>query len=429
MTKQIKPSEVFVPGKFPIEEHNIYTDRGAPQESFQTALKRSFVPLVFGSYGVGKSSLSRYCTKGAEKNKKLVYIESVHGKSLADILTRLLEILGYEVTVERQIQTICESGAETGFELQGGILGYLKAKIGGKLSRKRKKLLGTKREVLVKSPTDSRILDLCEDAGLMLLIDEMHRASDILRRDLSAFLKAYANRNHKKFKIGIIGTETDASKIVIRDPGVDRLLQEVHVLPITESESRRIVFEGMKRLDIKVPEEIGIRIIRASVGSPFVAQYICLEMAEKCRERGLDTLTSELLNEALRTYASSKAQRMIHQYRLAIETTGEKRYRQKILHAMALCDDDYVTMEQLVALVSKQMGEVVPSTALSGPLRQLKNEEYGLILTDVSGPSAGSRAFNYSAFTDPAMKSIIRMIEEFGTPDIGSENGGKASSS
>src|SRR4030042_5355202 len=95
MTKQMKPSEVFVPGKFPIEEHNIYTDRGAPQESFQTALKRSFVPLVFGSYGVGKSSLSRYCTKGAEKNKKLVYIESVHGKSLDRKSTRLNSSHGY----------------------------------------------------------------------------------------------------------------------------------------------------------------------------------------------------------------------------------------------------------------------------------------------------------------------------------------------
>ena len=174
----LQPSDVFVPGKFPLGVSNIYANRGKPQDDFEKAVSRSFVPVVFGSYGVGKSSLSRFCAKPWEASKKLVYIETTYGKSLADILTRILEILGYEVTTETTTQTEREAGAEAGFGLEGGILGYLKASIAGKMSRKRKKALGAKRQLVVKSPTDSKVLDLCEEAGLFLMLDEMHRASE-----------------------------------------------------------------------------------------------------------------------------------------------------------------------------------------------------------------------------------------------------------
>ncbi len=412
----LKPSDVFVPGKFPLDKYNIFADRGRPQEDFTKAVDRAFVPVVFGSYGVGKSSLARFCAKPWELNRRLAYIETTYGKSLADILTRVLEILGYSVTVETTTLKENELGSEAGFGLEGGVLGYLKARIAGKLSRKRKKAIGAKRELLVRSPTDSKIMELCEEAGLFLMIDEMHRGSERLRVDLSAFLKAYANRNHKRFRIAIIGTETDANKLVLRDPGVDRVLQEVAVHTMKESESRQLIFEGIDRLGLKMPEPLGLRVIRSGVGSPFVLQYLAVEMAERAHQLNLSTLTEDMHTEALKSYAKAKAQRTIHQYRLAIETTGEKRYRKRLLHAMAHVEDDYVTMEQLVEIVSKEMGEAVPSTALSGPLRDLKTEKFGSVLTDIESHGGGGRAYNYSTFADPAMKSIVRMIEELAKP-------------
>jgi hypothetical protein len=78
---------------------------------------------------------------------------------------------------------------------------------------------------------------------------------------------------------------------------------------------------------------------------------------------------------------------------------------------MANSEDEYVTMEYLVEQVSNALGENVPSTALSGPLRQLKTDKNGKILRDVENPAGGGRLANYSGFTDPAMKSIIRMVE------------------
>jgi hypothetical protein len=407
----LRPNDVFVPGRFPIEKNNVYADRGKPQQDFQQAFSRGFVPLVFGSYGVGKSSLARHCVKAKDTQRKVVYIESIYGKSMADVFSRILEHIGYEVTLETISNTERESTSETNAEISGGFLIGLTAKIAGKLARRTKKALGSKRQLAVQSPTDSRILDLCEENELILILDEMHRATESFRADFSAFLKAYANRNHKKFKIAVSGTEKDASKLVIRDPGIDRLLLEVPLDPISPKESAEILVTGMNKLDLIVPENIGSYIISACVGSPFILQYVCLEISDKCYEEKRNSVSKDHFNYALSNYAKTKAQRMINSYKTAIETTGERRYRKQILHAMAHIDDDYVTMDQLVASVSKQLSTEIPSTALSGPLRDLKSPEYGSVLSDVDAPGGVLRAYNYSSFSDPAMKSVIRLIE------------------
>jgi hypothetical protein len=102
---------------------------------------------------------------------------------------------------------------------------------------------------------------------------------------------------------------------------------------------------------------------------------------------------------------------MIHIYKTACETLGDIRYRKQILDAMALIEDEYVTMEQLVDGITKSLGTDIKSTALSGPLRELKTEKYGSILRDIDYPGLG-RVHNYSAFSDPAMKFIIRWIAQ-----------------
>lgn len=111
----------------------------------------------------------------------------------------------------------------------------------------------------------------------------------------------------------------------------------------------------------------------------------------------------------MREYVTKRAARLNSSYLKAIETTGEKRYRKQILHAMALVDDDYVTMRQLVEKVSLQLKEDAAGTALSGPLRALKSAEFGGVLKDVERRQEGERVFNYSTFTDPSMKAFIRM--------------------
>jgi hypothetical protein len=256
------------------------------------------------------------------------------------------------------------------------------------------------------------MLDLCEEAGILLLLDEVHRASERFREEVSAFLKAYANRNPKTFLVGLVGTEDDASRLVMRDPGIDRLLQEVGVPPLSDDEARSIIVPGMEKLGVSVQEDVVARTVRSGVGSPFIVQYLCLEMAESALTCEAPALTEDLFTAALKSYARSKAQRSLKLYHRAIETTGPKRYRKQILHAMAKSDNEYVTMEELAKGVSAQLGEEVPSTTLSGPLRDLKSDTFGEVLADVPGFRPETRAFNYSTFSDPAMKAVVRLVGE-----------------
>ncbi len=407
----IAPIDVFVPGRFPTGQLNAYAHRGATQRELESALSRGFVPVVFGSYGVGKSSLAMYCAASWAEKSKLVYIPSVYRLSLRAILERVLEHLGYEVTVERVAETRRGGSGEVGFAAKGNVFTFLKASVSGKAARDWEKGDQESRELVIKSPSDVRIIEICEAGGIFLMIDELHRASAPLSRDLSAFLKSYANMNCKRFKICLLGTEDDASGLVIMDQGIDRVLQEIPVEPISRKEAESIIEPGMKRLGLGISKALVERICIASVGSPFIVQYLCLEMAELARAEGLGAVTNGHFELALVTYIKRKAQRAIRAYRSAIETVGAKRYRKQILLAMAKSDDEYVTMDFLVEKVSEQLGEDIPSTALSGPLRELKEARYGRILKDVENPMGIGRLYNYSAFSDPSIKAVIRLVE------------------
>jgi hypothetical protein len=195
------------------------------------------------------------------------------------------------------------------------------------------------------------------------------------------------------------------------DPGTDRLLEEISLPPLSTSEAQEVILTGFPRLGIEICDEVRDDLVQYSVGSPFVLQFLCLEVAEASYREASRAVTRDDVKNALKTYGRRKAQRLIREYRAAIETTGEKRYRRQILLAMANSEDEYVTMEYLVEKISSALNEDVPATALSGPLRRLKTKKYGAILRDVSNPAGGGRLANYSGFSDPAMKAIIRMVE------------------
>ncbi|VFQ44367.1 AAA family ATPase [Desulfoluna butyratoxydans] len=418
MRNTLKPNDVFVPEKFPIEETNAYAYRGTPQRDTSTALERGYVPLVFGGYGVGKSSMVARIAQDFQPSDAVVYVETVYAKSLDSIFQQVLEKLGYEVTVQNTMSSKEGTTATIGAEVEGGIFQALKAKFKSTLSGNHEDTRTEVSELVVTTPTESKIIDICEQNGLLLIVDELHRASEPLTHDLSAFLKAYANKNCKNFRIALLGTENEASRLVISDPGTDRILEEVPLPPLSTTEAQEVIETGFPRLGIEISDDVRDELVQYSVGSPFVLQFLCLEIAEASYREESRAVTSEDVKESLKTYGRRKAQRLIREYRAAIETTGEKRYRKQILLAMANGEDEYVTMEYLVEKISSALNIDVPATALSGPLRALKNQKYGSILRDVANPAGGGRLANYSGFSDPAMKAIIRMVETAPIPMV-----------
>ncbi|BCA26812.1 AAA family ATPase [Metapseudomonas otitidis] len=404
----LTPNDVFTPGSLPIRPTNIYAARGSSEETFRKALKRNLIPVVFGEYGVGKTSMARHILRDKDDSGLLINIKSAADKTIEDIFTQCLETLGYTVEVKHLATNSSSISAEQSMQV-GAKTKNFNALLASKKAITTTEIHQVEHQLLVTSPTDSKLIDVCERFGVALLIDELHRASGAFASDLSKFIKSFGNSNCQKFKIVLLGTSSDASKLVSSDPGIDRLIQEVHLKAMSEDECRYVVTRGMADLHIACSEEVTAKIVKSCVGSPSILQYLSLEVAEVAFERNPRIAYSTDVEVAIRNFVETKEARLNKSYVAAVETTGELRYRKQILRAISECEDEYVTMEDIRTKVSGYLGKDVPSTALSGPLRDLKTERYGMVLTDVDRPDGSDRLNNYTTFKDPALKAFIRL--------------------
>ena len=91
------PAEVFTPGRPPVRQNNVYVGRGEAEKSLEKALSRSYIPVVFGEFGVGKTSLARHVLAEAEQAGRLVNVETVSGCTFRSVIEQLLEAIGYRV--------------------------------------------------------------------------------------------------------------------------------------------------------------------------------------------------------------------------------------------------------------------------------------------------------------------------------------------
>ena len=404
----LTPNDVFTPGQIPIRPTNVYAARGDAEELFRKALARGMIPVIYGEYGVGKTSMARHVAREAESENRLVNIESVADKTLQDVFSRCLEKLGYAVTTKRVEGAAHAKTQEQSAQAEASA-GWAKAVVASKRSQTATTTQQTEEQFVVTTPTDSKLIEICDQAGIVLLLDELHRATTTFNSDLSKFLKSIGNASCQNFRIVLLGTSSDASRLVSSDPGIDRLLQEIHLKAMTFPESEYVVRKGMTDLAISIPEDVKTRLVRTCVGSPSILQYLALETAEAAFHRDPRAVQMTDVDAALKAFVETKEARLNKSYVAAIESVGEVRYRKQVLRAMAECEDEYVTMEMIRTRVSVVVGRDIPSTALSGPLRSLKEDQFGSVLSDVERPDGTGRLANYTTFRDPALKAFIRL--------------------
>ena len=406
----LHPHDVFTPGKLPIRPTNVYAARGKAEELFTKALNRGLIPVVFGEYGVGKTSMARYVLREKDSKGKLINIESIADKSMTDVFSRCLEKLGYTVTSKMVSGATGMSAHEQAMSAEIGVGGWAKGLFASKRTTTNGSNSSKEETLVVTSPTDSKLIEVCEEAGVVLLIDELHRATPEFSSDLAKFIKSYGNANCQHFKLVLLGTSADASRLVSSDPGIDRLLQEINLPSMNEAESTFVVQKGMSDLAIKIDSIAEQSLVRTSVGSPSILQYLSLEVAEVAFVRTPRKADIVDVQVALTTFVETKEARLNKSYLAAVESVGEFKYRKQILRAMAECDQEYVTMEMIRTRVATYLEKEISSTALSGPLRDLKGERYGSVLSDVERPDdVEARLQNYTAFKDPGLKAFIRL--------------------
>jgi nucleoside-triphosphatase THEP1 len=391
-----KPSQVFTPTQLPLERHNAYVHRAEAEEKVERFLNRGQVPVVFGEYGVGKTTVVRKVLRDLGHEKNLIYVPSVAGRTMNDILRVVLERLGYKVDVE-EVSTDSRTNTVGAKLVVEGSLG---------------ETYGTTRlqKYAVQGPTDEKIGQLLRAAEVTLVVDELHRGSHEFRVDLADFIKTTHGQDSIWPQIVLIGTSVDSASLVANDPGIDRFVKELRVSPMTMPESRALVDAGFSTLGIQVGLGIRDLVTRTAAGAPSLLQSVCLDMAERALKSGRAALDEEDYRVAVKLYLEENGSRLAEAYTASIEHTGPKKYRKQILVAMSLIDDDFFELETIRKRIEERTGFSVEQTALSGPLRHLK-EGSDSILQDVKRRD-GDRVYNVSAFRDPMMKSFIRFMNE-----------------
>jgi hypothetical protein len=397
-----EPHQVFTPTRAPLKSTNVYVSRGDAEEELRSAVSQGFTPVIFGEFGVGKTSLALVHFREQASAGRLIHYTNPENKSLDDVYKQALEHLGYAVEVSREQGR----GTSVGAEVEGGLWATIKAKVSTTATTSSASVT----ELVVKSPTDAGILNLLSEQRMVILIDELHRADSKFKSDLVRLIKSLSDRGTDYPVLVIAGTSTQPEQLVQMDQGVDRLLREVPIRPLTEEESREIVTTGFDRLKIEIAPDVRERIVRTAAGAPSLLHAICLDAAISARERSATSLTDVDVDGAVRKVVKRTYHRLTERYMKATNTMGVKRYRARILRACAEAEGDFITMEMLVPKVSEYVGEPVPRTRLSEPLRQLKSEEFGSILSDVQRADGEGRHYNLTVFSDPQMKAYVRFM-------------------
>ncbi|MFC6421947.1 ATP-binding protein [Ornithinimicrobium tianjinense] len=411
---------MFTPSRAPLREHNVYVSRADAERELDSAINQGDTPLIFGEFGVGKTSLALHFFRNERDENRLVHFARPDKQSLDAVFRQALEQIGYIV----ETSMVEERADSADIGLSAGLWSVFKARLGASM----KDSVATSTELYVKSPTDAAVLDALGLRRMILLIDELHQSDDEFRRDLVRLIKTLSDRGADYPKLVLAGTSAQPELLVRLDEGVDRLVREVPVRPLTRHESDQVVRRGFGKLQIALDDVLVDRLVGTAAGAPSLLHTLCLEAAEHVRGSHSDSLNDDAIDEAIQKVVQRHYHRLTERYMKATNTTGSKRYREKILRACAESDADFITMEMLVEKVSLYTGESVPRTRLSEPLRHLKSPDYGDILADVPRIDGEGRHYNLTVFRDPSMKAYVRFlmaIEDQGYPISMAQDSGR----
>jgi hypothetical protein len=347
-------------------------------------------PIIYGDYGVGKTSTILKLAQQSQEEWKDFYFDVAPQDEFADFIKGFLEKEGYTVT-----KTVREASAETG----GTFLSLLTAKAQGKIQQHR--------ELLVSSPTEDKVLDLMNVRKRIIIIDELHKASPRFKECLADFAKSLINRRLRNVRLAMVGTVHQPFEMVKYDEGINRIVQEVRIPPMLPAESRYLITQGMGKCEVLIARELVERIVDLSGGLPSLIHDLCLSCAVRAQSDGTGVVTSSYLNQAVDEVLEKRYGRYHEAWQRVVERTGLIRWRKQILSAMASLPDGVISTEQISAKLAENLGRYVRSSNYTQPMKELQ-EKHGIIAR-VPG-RRGEEEFALWTFRDPSFKAFIKFL-------------------
>jgi len=393
--------DVFTPARIPLDDKQTYVNREDAEGKLEECFQSGLIPVVYGEYGVGKTTLVRRYFRNypAESN---VFLTISAATTLPQVFQSVLEHIGYRVEVETTTKDIRNNSF--------GASAVVRGEIG--------ETYGTEKteRIAVGSPTDAGLLKIMQKNEILLILDEVHKATSEFKTELSHFIKA-ARSDSSRFPLLVLtGTTMSPDELTSHDQGIGRYLKPVQVNPMTVGESRDLLQQGFGKLSMEHSQDLEERIVKIAAGAPSLLQEICLKMALAASKATRNEVLPEDFEDAVRAYLREHEQSLTKQYIVSIEHSGPKRYRKQVLAAMSLIPKDYVSLEDIRLQVTAQLGEFVPSTTLSGPLQKLKAGSSSILVDFEDEVVQASQIL--TMFRDPMMKSFIRFIRAAETENL-----------
>jgi hypothetical protein len=341
--------------------------------------------LLYGDRGVGKSSLANVATYAAHQATTLPYYvkRCDHTDTFESIFRDPLADAGVDV---QRVEYTAQDSQTTRKELTAFDAG---------IGRERQRSLATtyRPDGLIGAADAARCLAALD--GFML-IDELDVVDDPLtRRKIAELIKLLSDAG-APFKLLLVGIAETAAELTDAHTSVQRSLRETKLHSMSTGELRAIVRAGARSLGLTFEEDVTTEIARLSAGYPHFTHLLALKCAEHAIRTRQPVVTIDALPLAMTTAVEDAEGTLRHLYAESIRSSSGT-YRE-VLVAAASLDVDEFTVARLRAVLP---GGPDPS----GPLRRLAGDSGPTILRRLSR--------GVYRFTDPRMRSYIRIIEPF----------------
>src|SRR5688500_761158 len=151
-----------------------------------------------------------------------------------------------------------------------------------------------------------------------------YKASEVFKAQIVEMIKAVNNQGLGYPKVVLLGTTANALEMVALDEGVDRLVKETRVDPMTPDEAGYLIREGMTRLNIRIGDDLVDQIIETAVGAPGLIHEICLDTANAVLGARRDEVEAKDVSSAVRRFLVEHEARLTAKWIRAIEHTGPR---------------------------------------------------------------------------------------------------------
>ena len=261
---------VFTPGT-PVAEARFLVGRGALLKRMERAFRtRGKSVVTFGDRAVGKTSL---CKIAARSQRRPMFYRSVgRGDTFETVIDSLLDRFEIDRAVaEIERSTTAEKSAEVGI-----------AKTGGRLGHSSETRMLIRRRTLDLTP-DQLAEKLTGIPGIAI-IDDFEIMLEETRLGFSELIKKLSDHQADLVLI-LVGVAKSASELVRNYADVAKLVEEIAVPSIDQADLRRLIQDGLRRLDIDITPEAEHHILQRSLGFPHLVHQYCLDCVYELMER------------------------------------------------------------------------------------------------------------------------------------------------